>query len=207
MSGIHEAICENCNFKILTGGKDKFYIDCTTGELVEFMHLPLTKIDDNHKIIGQIMRNYCPNCDKIIKTYLITESRYSEEESINILEEILKKSDINETDIINLVIDFIDIEKETAESFGDELPDEEFDIEYYERFKNNENILTVIQFENYQAEDFEDPNEYLKYIKIDKYKSKINCPECEKELSRAFKEKTCPICDNELICGFGVDID
>ena len=103
MTGFSEVLCTNCNFKILLHGVDRFYIDYKTDKLKEFMWLMSTEIDWNNEIFGHIHRTYCPNCDKIVKTYIITKSKYSKEESIHKLEEILKESDINE----NANIDFL----------------------------------------------------------------------------------------------------
>lgn len=163
-------------------------------------------MQDNSSIHGRIMRNYCPNCDKIIKTYIITKSEYSEENSINMLEKILKKSDITETDFIDAIIDFQKDLNEDCRSFGEEILEEEIDQEYYERFKKNENILTVVQFENCQITDFKDSTEYMVYMKNDRWKVKIHCPQCNQHLSREFQGKLCPICGNEVKSGFWVDI-
>ena len=100
MVGFSEVLCTNCNFKIIVHGVDHFYIDYKTDKLKEFMWLMRTEIDWNNEIFGHIHRTYCPSCDKIIKTYIITKSKYSKEESIHKLENILKKSDINENDNI-----------------------------------------------------------------------------------------------------------
>lgn len=201
--GIHEWICTKCNFKILLHS-EWFYIDYTTGELSDITYLS-KEMQDNSGIYGQIMRNYCPNCDKLIKTYIITESEYSEENSINMLEKILKKSDIAETDFIDATIDFQKDLNEESRCFGEEILEEEINQEYYERFKKNENILTVVQFENCQITDFKDASEYIEYMMKNRWKVKICCPQCNQHLSRQFQGEKCPICGNEAKSGFWVD--
>lgn len=202
--GIHEWICTKCNFKILLHS-EWFYIECNEDKLSDITYLS-KEMQDNSSIYGQIMRNYCPNCNKLIKTYIITKSKYSEEKSINMLEKILKKSDITETDFIDAIIDFQKDLNEDCRSFGEEILEEEIDQEYYERFKKNENILTVVQFENCQITDFKDASEYIEYMMKNRWKVKICCPQCNQYLSREFQGKQCSICGNEVKSGFWVDI-
>ena len=90
-----EIKCSNCNFKIIPDGANIFYIDHKTYELVEYMSLMLSKRDETY-MWGHIEKTYCNNCDKLIKTYIIRESKYSKDESIIKLKKLLEKSDINE---------------------------------------------------------------------------------------------------------------
>ena len=91
MGSIYGISCSKCDFEIILDGLDSFYVNHNTDELIEYIVLMLTRIDEDNKISGHIERTYCPDCDKLIKTYIIRESQYSEGEYINKLEEIIKK--------------------------------------------------------------------------------------------------------------------
>ena len=207
MGNLTEMECTVCDFKIITDGYDRFYVDYNTGELVEFMFLRLTEIDDNNEMYGHIKKTYCPNCDKIIKTYMITESKYSEEESINKLEKIIKKSDVNEAHNIDMLIGFQEHDEYIRKSFGDEGEEKIINNDFFERFRENENILPIVQFENYLGTaDFKTVEEYCEHEKNMRC-GKIICPQCGEQLYREFQAKKCPICDNELAFGYMLDID
>ena len=106
MGSINGMSCSHCDFKIILEGIDSFYVDHKTDELIEYILLMMTRIDEDNEISGYIERTYCPDCDKLIKTYIIRESKYSGEESINKLEEIIKNSDINDKEQIKFYSDF-----------------------------------------------------------------------------------------------------
>lgn len=93
--------------------------------------------------------------------------------------------------------------------------DEKNNYDFIEKFRNNENILTIVLFEERGTRDIEDVKKmfekkgidwnkvpfelregYLKYEK--NIKPKINCPQCGKELNRSFYPDNCPICGEEL---------
>ena len=80
MGSINGMSCSHCDFKIILEGIDSFYVDHNTDELIEYILLMMTRIDEDNKMSGHIERTYCPDCDKLIKTYIIAESKYSEEE-------------------------------------------------------------------------------------------------------------------------------
>ena len=142
-----------------------------------------TRIDEDNKMAGYIERTYCPDCDKLIKTYIIRESKYSEEESISKLEEIIKKSDINDKEQIEFYADF-----------EGEEPNE-----FINKFLNKENILSIVCFEPFDEDSF-----YYKDINHD---IRINCPQCDKELFRNFKAEKCPVCESELLYGLSAMLD
>lgn len=207
MGSFSEILCTHCNFKITLDGVNQFYIDEKSNELVEYMSLMLTKIDYTNKIFGHIERTYCPDCGKLIKTYIITESEYPKEESINKLEEIIKKSDINEKDNIELLIEFQEDEKVLHRALNDGKEDKFINNEFIEKFKSNKNILTKVQFEKKLSfSDFETVEEFSERArKLED--TKINCPQCDRILYRNFHLGKCPICEHELIFGHQVMID
>ena len=165
----------------------------------------LTEIDGSNEIFGYIEQTYCPDCDKLIKTYVITESKLSKEESISKLEEIIEKTDINEKKNIELLLYFQEGKREEALRWGEDF-DEDINNEFLERFAYDENVLALVEFkEDLEISDFESIDEYIDY----EYgmNAKINCPECKKELYREFKRDKCPICGNELEFGYSANID
>lgn len=205
MVGFSEVLCTNCNFKIIIHGVDHFYIDYKTDKLKEFMWLMRTEIDWNNEIFGHIHRTYCPSCDKIIKTYIITKSKYSKEESIHKLEDILKKSDINENDNIDFLYNHQKYHLPPIRAYKDKK--DYFNNEFIEKFRENENILTKVQFEKkVDSSDFETYEEYGDFRKKME-DSKISCPKCGKQLYRSFHVEKCPICENELIYGIHTRVD
>lgn len=182
MGSIRGISCAHCDFNMILEGLDSFYVDHKTDELIEYILLMLTRIDEENKISGHIERTYCSDCDKLIKTYVINESKYSEEESINRLEEIIKKSDINDKEQI-----------EFYSGLAREKPNE-----CIIKFMKNENILPIVLYEPIDENSiYEDSN----------CNRKINCPQCGKKLYRNFHEIKCPICGNYLDFGFGGMLD
>ena len=196
MGSFYDIGCSNCDFRMGMEGYDQFYIDHNSGELVEYMLLMMTRIDSENELSGYIERTYCPDCDKIVKTYIITESKYLVEESINKLKELLKISDINETRNIDLLISFYEGEE-------GEISKNKF----LDKFRKNENILTVALFEERKSMcDFETNEEFYEHLEqIRNYK--INCPKCGKQLYRNFHAAKCPKCGNKIIFGDMVMLD
>ena len=204
MGRFFEILCANCNFKIIIGGYDNFYIDHKSNELVEYMPLMLSEIDRKNEIFGYIEQTYCPGCDKLIKSYIITESKLSKDESISKLEEIIEKTDINEKRNIELLLYFQQEPKVDA-ILGRKDFDEDINNDFLQRFESNENVLTLVEFkEALNRSDFESMDEYIEYDYG--MNAKINCPECKRELYREFKGDECPICGNELEYGCGANI-
>lgn len=182
MGSINGMSCSHCDFKIILEGIDSFYVDHKTDELIEYILLMMTRIDEDNEISGYIERTYCPDCDKLIKTYIIRESKYSGEESINKLEEIIKNSDINDKEQIKFYSDF---EGEKPNKF-------------LKKFMKNENILSIVLYEPFDENSiYEDSDR----------NSKINCPQCGKKLYRNFHGIKCPICGNYLDFGFSAMLD
>ena len=202
-----EIKCSNCNFKLIPDGANIFYLNPKTNELVEYMSLRLSKRDETI-MWGHIEKTYCYNCDKLIKTYLIRESEYSKDESIIKLRKLLEKSDFNEKHNIELLIWFQEDEERERNQWDDgEEKSEIIDNEFLEKFRKNENILTIVQMEKYyKSIFFETVDEAIEYEKKVN-NSKINCPQCNKQLYRNFHAKKCPLCESELIMGISVDID
>ena len=204
MGSFKETKCTECNFKIVTEGRDNFYIDHETDELKEFMYLQLTRIDEEDmKIFGHTERTYCPNCDKLIKSFVITETAYSKEESINRLEEIIKRTDINENHNIDLLIGFQEKDERIRIAFNEDREKEIIDNEFLEKFRNSENVLTIVEFE--ESRDFETVEEYREYEKT-KDTRKLTVLNAIK-IYRNFQDKKCHICENNLEIGHMVNID
>ena len=200
---VYKIFCTKCDFKWVGWEVDRFYVDNETGELEEYFQ-GILKINHDGDIFGKIYRTYCPTCDKLIKTYSIRESKYSKEESIKKVEELIKKSDVNESMDIDLLI-----------MFSGPGEGEKSNYEFIEKFRNNENILTIVRFEELGTRDIEDVKKMFKKKGIDwndvpfefrerflKYekniKPEIDCPKCGREYNRTFHSKKCPICGEEL---------
>lgn len=204
MWSFYEILCTHCNFKIINGGVDNFYIDCKTNELVEYFQ-GMIFIERDGDIFGHIKRTYCPKCNKLIKTYIITKSEYSKEESIHKLKKKLNNSNIEEKKNIDLLME---IQKDHNEILRISNKEEElFNNEFLEKFKTNNNILTKVQFEkDLDICDFETIEEYDEYEKR-KEDCKITCPQCGEMVYRSFHIGKCPICENKLTFGIRAMLD
>jgi len=207
-----EYSCTKCDFKIIEED-EMFHINSEKDEIEEYLLVMSTASFAEDAIIeGYIHRTYCPHCDKLIKRYTISETKYTEEETITILEEKIEKTPVDNSLYFSFKDDDIywkSFEKQKFKEYPilsileglvnhvkyqlkKENEKQNLRNHFMEKFTNEDKILYYIEYNE----------SFINMIPVERepiFPDFIECPECGREVYRVINEKSpCPICGGKI---------